>query len=257
MDKPDSFTAFEILYWCGLRVGEPLALTPAGINLSRSTISVTKSHQRIHGRDVVTDPKTKKSVRTAVMSKFLMEEVAEYLATFRIDDDEHMLPFTKTHACVMRWTTGARHRASREYASTTYGIATCPYLSTWDSRLRQLPTALAARAPISSFAMRICSRTSKRTWQPRSTRKRWPLMPCPNDHHKRKATAPLRTTPKQAKCINDLVSASDMTKRDYVVKRLECEDIVVTPSSCIYEVLRDRMRPRIPRAIPNRRRRLL
>lgn len=44
----------------------------------------------------MTDPKTKKSARTVVMPKFLTEEVAEYLVTLRIDDDERMFPFTKT-----------------------------------------------------------------------------------------------------------------------------------------------------------------
>ena len=29
MDKPLSFYAFEVLYWCGIREGELLALTPA------------------------------------------------------------------------------------------------------------------------------------------------------------------------------------------------------------------------------------
>ena len=29
MDKPQSFYAFEMLYWCGIREGELLALTPA------------------------------------------------------------------------------------------------------------------------------------------------------------------------------------------------------------------------------------
>ena len=28
MDKPQSFYAFEMLYWCGIREGELLALTP-------------------------------------------------------------------------------------------------------------------------------------------------------------------------------------------------------------------------------------
>lgn len=95
MDKPDSFTAFEILYWCGLRVGEMLALTPTDIDLDRSTISVTKSYQRLRGRDVVTEPKTKKSVRTVVMPKFLAEEVAEYMALIGAGRHERLFPFTK------------------------------------------------------------------------------------------------------------------------------------------------------------------
>ena len=33
MDKPLSFYAFEVLYWCGIREGELLALTPADFDL--------------------------------------------------------------------------------------------------------------------------------------------------------------------------------------------------------------------------------
>ena len=35
MDKPISFYAFEMLYWCGIREGELLALTPADSILTR------------------------------------------------------------------------------------------------------------------------------------------------------------------------------------------------------------------------------
>lgn len=38
MDKPVSYYAFEILYWCGLRMGELLALTPADFNFETHTI---------------------------------------------------------------------------------------------------------------------------------------------------------------------------------------------------------------------------
>ena len=33
MDKPVSYYAFEMLYWCGIREGELLALTPGGLRL--------------------------------------------------------------------------------------------------------------------------------------------------------------------------------------------------------------------------------
>ena len=35
MDKPISYYAFEMLYWCGIREGELLALTPADFNFER------------------------------------------------------------------------------------------------------------------------------------------------------------------------------------------------------------------------------
>ena len=77
MDKPVSFYAFEMLYWCGIREGELLALTPADFNFERKTVSITKSYQRIDGRDVITDPKTPKSVRDIVMPDFLVDEMQD------------------------------------------------------------------------------------------------------------------------------------------------------------------------------------
>ena len=78
-DKPESFCAFEILYWCGIREGELLALTPADFDFAKGTLSITKSYQRLKGKDVITDPKTPKSVRTIVMPSFLIEELREYI----------------------------------------------------------------------------------------------------------------------------------------------------------------------------------
>ena len=39
-DKPISFYAFEILYWCGVRMGELLALTPADFDFQACTIRI-------------------------------------------------------------------------------------------------------------------------------------------------------------------------------------------------------------------------
>lgn len=78
-DNPCSFHAFEVLYWCGIREGELLALTPADIDFERGTLSITKSYQRLKGRDIVTDPKTPKSIRTVSMPPFLTDELREYI----------------------------------------------------------------------------------------------------------------------------------------------------------------------------------
>lgn len=66
-------------------------------------------------------------------------------------------------------------------------------------------------------------------------------MPCPNDHRKRLITVGFRVTPEQNERINDLVAASGLTKQDYIVKRLSCENITVVPSTRVYKALRDRM----------------
>ncbi len=78
-DKPKSFYAFEILYWCGLREGELLALTPNDIDLKNKTLSVNKSYQRLEGKDYITEPKTVKSNRTIHIPDFLCDELKEYM----------------------------------------------------------------------------------------------------------------------------------------------------------------------------------
>ena len=90
-DKPYSYHAFQVLYWCGLRMGELLALTPQDIDFKNKVIRITKSYQRIEGENVITDPKTPKSKRNVSMPDFLCEELQDYfgrlygvLATDRI-----------------------------------------------------------------------------------------------------------------------------------------------------------------------------
>ena len=66
IDRPEMFYAYEILYWCGLREGELLALTAKDIDTKNRTISVTKSYSRLEGRDIIGKPKTRKSESTPI-----------------------------------------------------------------------------------------------------------------------------------------------------------------------------------------------
>lgn len=81
-NKPHSFYAFELLYWCGLRVGELLALTKEKFDFDSKTIRIDQSLQRIDGEVIITAPKTKKSVRTVVMPDFVADELSYYLNSF-------------------------------------------------------------------------------------------------------------------------------------------------------------------------------
>ena len=71
-DKPISYYAFQILYWCGIREGELLALTPVDIDFENKKLHITKSYQYINGEDIITDPKTEKSRRDVVIPDFLV-----------------------------------------------------------------------------------------------------------------------------------------------------------------------------------------
>jgi integrase len=98
MDKPISFYAFEMLYWCGVREGELLALTPADFDFERGTVTINKSYQRIGRRDVITDPKTAKSNRTIKMPQFLIEEMQEYLKQlYSVDKNDRIFEVTKSY----------------------------------------------------------------------------------------------------------------------------------------------------------------
>jgi integrase len=98
MDKPLSFYAFEMLYWCGVRLGELLALTPSDFNFDKSTVTISKSYQRLNREDIITEPKMPKSSRTIKMPEFLCQEIQDYLKTlYGYDSDDRMFPISKSY----------------------------------------------------------------------------------------------------------------------------------------------------------------
>ena len=98
MDKPISFYAFEMLYWCGIREGELLALTPADFDFQKQTLRINKSYQRLNKQDVITTPKTPKSIRTIQMPQFLCDEMQDYLKMlYGAEPDTRIFPITKSY----------------------------------------------------------------------------------------------------------------------------------------------------------------
>lgn len=98
MDKPISYYAFEVLYWCGLRLGELLALTPDDFDFEKNTITINKSYQRIMGRDVITPPKTPKSNRTISITTRLSEEMQNCIKSmYGIKKHERIFTISKSY----------------------------------------------------------------------------------------------------------------------------------------------------------------
>lgn len=79
MDKPLAYYCFEVLYWCGIREGELLALTYEDIDMEKCEIYITKTYHRKHGQDIITDPKTPRSRRKVSIPEFLRDELKDYL----------------------------------------------------------------------------------------------------------------------------------------------------------------------------------
>ncbi len=98
MDKPVSYYAFEMLYWCGIREGELLALTAGDFDFESGTVKISKSYQRLKGKDVITTPKTKKSNRTIKMPPFLCDEMQDYLKMqYGLKKKDRIFPISKSY----------------------------------------------------------------------------------------------------------------------------------------------------------------
>ena len=90
--------AFEMVYGGGIREGELLARTPADFDFDKETVTINKSYQRLHGEDVITTPKTKKSNRTIKMPHFLCEEMQEYLSMlYGLKKKDRIFTVTKSY----------------------------------------------------------------------------------------------------------------------------------------------------------------
>lgn len=98
MDDPVGYYYFQMLYWCGLREGEALALTAEDFDFNKNTVSVTKTFQHLKGRDVITEPKTPKSNRIVQMPAFLAEELQEYVKMFyEPQPGDRIFPVSKSY----------------------------------------------------------------------------------------------------------------------------------------------------------------
>ena len=98
MDKPTSYYAFEVLYWCGIRLGELLALTASDFNFERQTLTISKSLQNIKGNIIITPPKTPKSNRTIKIPQFLVDEMQDYIKSlYGLEPDDRIFPISKAY----------------------------------------------------------------------------------------------------------------------------------------------------------------
>ena len=96
-NKPEAKIAFQLLYWTGMRIGELLALTMSDIDFDGQIITISKSYQRIQGRNVVTPPKTAKSNRKVTIPLFLAEELEEYCnKLYGVMAEDRIFQFTKS-----------------------------------------------------------------------------------------------------------------------------------------------------------------
>ena len=57
----------------------------------------------------------------------------------------------------------------------------------------------------------------------------------------RNKTVAFRVSEEEAELIDDLVALSGLTKQDYIIRRLQCRDVVVQGNPRVYKALRNQM----------------
>lgn len=97
MENEDKYyIIFEILFWTGCRIGELLALTRNDIDFERNRIHITKTYYRTGRQDVITEPKTKQSVRVIEIPEFLKQEIKDFVDhQYGLPGNERLFPIVQ------------------------------------------------------------------------------------------------------------------------------------------------------------------
>ena len=83
--------------WCGLRLGEALALTRADVNLEEGSVSIDKSAAELKsGERIVGPPKTKAGIRKVFVPPHVRPALAQHLERFSGGPEPSDLVFTST-----------------------------------------------------------------------------------------------------------------------------------------------------------------
>ena len=224
MDKPLSYYAFEMLYWCGIREGELLALTPTDFDFEAGTVSISKSYQRLKGKDVITTPKTKKSNRVIKMPKFLCGEMEDYLKMFySTGANERIFPVSKHYL---------HHEMDR--GAKAAGVKRIRIHDLRHSHISLLIdmgfTALAIADRVGHESIDITYRYAH-------------LFPTRQTEMADKLDFERmgRVSPEEDEQIEAAVRLSGLTKQDYITRRLLCRDVVVQGNPKVYKALRDQL----------------
>ena len=86
----------DIFFRFYLTKAELLALTKGDISFENNQISITKTYYRTGRQDVITEPKTKQSVRTVEIPEFLKKEIKDFVdGHYGMPNDERLFPIVQ------------------------------------------------------------------------------------------------------------------------------------------------------------------
>ena len=77
-----------------------LALTKDDFDLEKKILTISKSFQRLKGKDYITSPKTENSNRTIRLPQFLCDEMYDFFGMYyHLDSKARLFIFTKSYLC--------------------------------------------------------------------------------------------------------------------------------------------------------------
>lgn len=244
MDKPVSYYAFEMLYWCGIREGELLALTPADFDFTTHTLRINKSYQRLNREDVITPPKTFKSNRFIKMPQFICDEMQDYMEMlYGLKEDERIFTISKSYL---------HHEMNR--GSKVSGVKR---IRVHDLRHSHVSLLINMGFTVLAIADRMGHESIDITYryahlfpsEQTQMAEQLDIERMENQMEKnldskgrwRNKIVAFRVSPEEAEQIDACVRLSGLSKQDYITKRLTNREIVVQGNPRVYKALRNQM----------------
>lgn len=95
--KNDHFKlAYKTLFLTGLRIGELTALRPCDFDFSKPSLKVNKNLQIVDGKELMLEPKTKKSKREVILPQDLADEIENFInRQYKLGDEDRVFFYNK------------------------------------------------------------------------------------------------------------------------------------------------------------------
>lgn len=141
--------AFDLLFYCGVREGELLALSPADFH--DGVVTISKNYQVVQKRELIQTPKTEKGMRDVTIPESMTDEIDRYIKGMVIDQDDRIFYFT-AHAL----------RAVLRRKADKAGL---PRIRLHDLRHSHVALLIEMQVPIEEIARRVGHESAETTWR--------------------------------------------------------------------------------------------
>lgn len=245
MDEPMHYYAFELLYWCGIREGELLALTPSDFDFNKRTLRINKSYQRINGCDIITEPKTPKSNRIIKMPSFLCDEMQDYIGMlYGAEKDTRLFPISKT-ALYRSMKTGCEKAEVKKIRIHDLRHSHVSLLIDLGFSAVEIADRMGHESVDMTYhyAHMFPSRQDEMANKLENERGNLKMSAKNRDEHNRwrNKTVAFRMSPEESNELDMKVKLSGLTKQDYLINRALQRDIVVVSNPKVYVALKKKL----------------